>query len=258
MNMNSDEGDMITSKSACCSVVVEGSMEQDIPRIGSVAPPFTAVSTHGEINFPEDYIGSWVVFFSHPSDFTPVCTTEFIEFALMDETFDKLNCKLLGLSVDGLFSHIAWLRTIKERINYKGINNLCVPFPLIADLSMDIAKKYSMIHPQESATAAVRALYFIDPSGIIRAIIQYPLSLGRNFDEIKRVLIALQTSDAFNVATPANWTPGDNVVIPPPTTCHDAYVRVEESEKRDYTCYDWFLCTKKLSEEEIFDKLDSF
>ncbi|MBC7125622.1 MAG: peroxiredoxin, partial [Bacteroidales bacterium] len=161
-----------------------------MPRIGDPAPEFKAITTQGEINFPNDYKGSWVILFSHPADFTPVCTSEFMTFASMEQKFNEANCKLVGLSVDGLYSHIAWLRTIKEKIEYKGMKNVEVTFPLIEDITMDVAKKYGMIQPGESSTKAVRAVFFIDPKGIIRTIIYYPLSLGRNFDELYRVLIA--------------------------------------------------------------------
>ena len=186
-----------------------------MPRIGDPAPEFKAVTTQGSINFPADYKGSWVILFSHPADFTPVCTSEFMTFAHMEDKFEEANCKLVGLSVDGLYSHIAWLRTIKEKIEYRGMKDVEVNFPLIEDISMNVAKKYGMIQPNEDSTKAVRAVFFIDPKGIIRTIIYYPLSLGRNFDEIYRALIALQTSDVFGVATPADWRQGDDVIISP-------------------------------------------
>jgi len=169
-----------------------------MPRIGEKAPEFKAVTTQGEINFPKDYQGSWVILFSHPADFTPVCTSEFMTFASQEAKFNQANCKLVGLSVDGLYSHIAWLRTIKEKIEYKGMKNVEVTFPLIEDITMEVAKKYGMIQPGESNTKAVRAVFFIDPKGTIRAIIYYPLSLGRNFEELYRALIAMQTADAFD------------------------------------------------------------
>lgn len=153
-----------------------------MPRIGDPAPEFKAVTTQGDINFPSDYKGKWVILFSHPADFTPVCTSEFMTFASMEEEFKELNTELVGLSVDGLYSHIAWLRTIKEKIEYKGMKNVEVKFPLIEDISMEVANKYGMLQPGESNTKAVRAVFFIDPKGIIRTIIYYPLSLGRNFD----------------------------------------------------------------------------
>ena len=231
--------------------------EQEVismPRIGDPAPQFKAVTTQGEINFPTDYKGGWVILFSHPADFTPVCTSEFMTFAHMEKQFEEANCKLVGLSVDGLYSHIAWLRTIKEKIEYKGMKNIEVNFPLIEDITMEVAKKYGMIQPGEDTTKAVRAVFFVDPKGIIRTIIYYPLSLGRNFDELYRALIALQTADAFSIATPADWRPGDEVIVPTAGSCGTAKDRMESKEK-DMTCYDWFFCTRKLNKEEIFNKV---
>jgi len=220
-----------------------------MPRIGDKAPEFKAVTTQGEIDFPADFSGEWVILFSNPADFTPVCTSEFITFASLEEKFLKANCKLVGLSVDGLYSHIAWLRTIKEKIEYRGMKNVEVNFPLIEDITMEVAKKYGMIQPGEDTTKAVRAVFFIDPKGIIRTIIYYPLSLGRNFDEIYRALIALQTSDAFNVATPADWRPGDDVIVSPAGSCGTAKNRMEGKE--DMECQDWFFCTKKIDKEKV-------
>jgi len=221
-----------------------------MPRIGDPAPEFKAVTTQGEITFPADYSGEWVILFSHPADFTPVCTSEFMTFAHMEKDFEQANCKLVGLSVDGLYSHIAWLRTIKEKIEYRGMKDVEVTFPLIEDIKMDVAKKYGMIQPNEDNTKAVRAVFFIDPKGIIRTIIYYPLSLGRNFDEIYRVLIALQTADAFSIATPADWRPGDDVIVPPAGSCGTAKDRMDGKEE-EMTCYDWFFCTKKLDKDKV-------
>lgn len=225
-----------------------------MPRIGDSAPKFTATTTQGPINFPADYAGKWVILFSHPADFTPVCTSEFITFASLENKFRTFNCELVGLSVDGLYSHIAWLRTIKEKIEYKGMKEVEVNFPLIEDITMEVAKKYGMIQPGESNTKAVRAVFFIDPKGIIRAIIYYPLSLGRNFDELIRVVMALQTADAFGVATPADWRPGDEVIVPPAGSCGVAKDRMETKEE-GRKCYDWFFCTKELSEEKVMDAI---
>lgn len=225
-----------------------------MPRIGEPAPEFKAVTTQGEINFPHDYKGNWVILFSHPADFTPVCTSEFMTFASMEDKFAQANCKLVGLSVDGLYSHIAWLRTIKEKIEYKGMKNVEVKFPLIEDITMNVAKKYGMIQPGESSTKAVRAVFFIDPKGIIRTIIYYPLSLGRNFEELYRVLIALQTADEFGVATPADWQPGDDVIVPTAGSCGVAKERME-SKDENVKCYDWFFCTKKLDKETVLKKV---
>lgn len=224
-----------------------------MPRIGDIAPSFTAKTTQGQINFPSDYKGKWKILFSHPADFTPVCTSEFMTFGSMAEEFEKLNTQLVGLSVDGLYSHIAWLRTIKEKIDWKGMKNMEIMFPLIEDITMDVAKKYGMIQPGESTTSAVRAVFFIDPHDIIRTIMYYPLSLGRNFDEIKRVLIGLQTTDNFGVALPADWRPGDEVIVPPAGSCGVAKERMQGTD--DLHCYDWFFCTKKLSKEAVEEKL---
>lgn len=221
-----------------------------IPLIGDDAPTFTAQTTQGPITFPDDYKGKWVILFSHPADFTPVCTTEFMTFAAMMPQFNALNCQLIGLSIDSNYSHIAWLRTIQEKIKYKDMEHIEVTFPLIADIRMDVAKKFGMIHPNASNTQAVRTVFFIDPKAKIRAIIYYPLSNGRNFDEIKRLLIAMQTSDAFECATPADWQPGDDVIIPPPGSCGVAKKRVEEAGV-DYYCLDWFLCFRKLPKEQL-------
>ena len=211
-----------------------------MPRIGDSAPKFRAVTTQGEINFPTDYQGKWKILFSHPADFTPVCTSEFMTFASMAKDFETLNCQLVGLSVDGLHSHIAWLRTIKEKIDWKGLKNIEVKFPLVVDVTMDVAKLYGMIQPGESTTSAVRAVFFIDPEDKIRTIMYYPLSLGRNFDEIKRVLMGLQTVDNFGVALPADWRPGEEVIVPPAGSCGVANDRMEGVESGLH-CYDWFF-----------------
>lgn len=227
---------------------MNGQIETRLPLIGEKAPAFKADTTQGPINFPEDFKSKWVVFFSHPADFTPVCTTEFMTFASMQPEFEKLNCKLMGLSIDSTYSHIAWLRTIKDKIEYKGMKGVEVTFPVISDLTMEVAKAYGMLQPGASNTQAVRAVFIIDPDARIRAILYYPLSNGRNMEEIKRLLIALQTSDKFKVATPANWQPGEDVIVPPPGSCGAAKQRVERSE-RDVKCLDWFLCLKKCPKE---------
>ena len=229
----------------------DAAVSTGIPRIGDPAPSFTAVTTQGEITFPADYAGSWVIFFSHPADFTPVCTSEFMTFATMEDEFTALNTKLVGLSIDGLYSHIAWLRTIKDKIEFKGMKDVEVTFPLIEDITMEIARKYGMIMPGEDSTKAVRAVFVVDPQGIIRTIIYYPLSLGRNFDELKRVIIALQTADALSVATPADWRPGDAVIVPTAGSCGTAKERMEGKEE-SVTCIDWFFCTKDVTKEAVF------
>ena len=221
-----------------------------MPRIGDPAPAFTAVTTQGEITFPSDYAGRWVILFSHPADFTPVCTTEFMTFAALEDQFTELNTALVGLSVDGLYSHIAWLRRIKETITFRDMSDVEVTFPLIEDITMNVARAYGMIMPGEDSTKAVRAVFVIDPKGIIRTIIYYPLSLGRNFDELLRVVTALQTADAFSVATPADWRPGEPVIVPPAGSCGVAKDRMD-GQVEGVTCVDWFFCTKEISEEEI-------
>lgn len=215
-----------------------------MPLIGDKAPAFEAVTTQGKINFPEDYKGKWVILFSHPADFTPVCTTEFMTFASMQEDFKKLNTELIGLSIDSLYAHIAWLRTINEKIEYKGMKNVEVNFPVIEDIKMEVAKKYGMLQPNASTTQAVRAVFIMDPEAKVRAVLYYPLSAGRNMDEIKRLILALQKNDKDGVATPANWQPGDDVIIPTPGSCGAAKERVESKEVGKY-CLDWFLCLKK-------------
>ena len=215
-----------------------------MPLIGEKAPSFEAETTQGPINFPEDFKDKWVVFFSHPADFTPVCTTEFMTFASMQKEFKALNTELLGLSIDSTFSHIAWLRTIREKIQYKGMKDVEVLFPVISDLTMEVSKKFGMLQPAASTTQAVRAVFIIDPKAIVRAILYYPLSNGRNMDEIKRMVLAMQHSDEYQIATPANWKPGDDVIIPPPGSCGSARERVDKAGD-DYECLDWFLCLKK-------------
>lgn len=213
-----------------------------MPLIGDPAPSFQAVTTQGPINFPEDYKGKWVILFSHPADFTPVCTTEFMTFASMADEFKALNTELVGLSVDSLFAHIAWLRKIQE-LEWNGMKKVEVKFPLIEDIKMDVARKYGMIQSQ-STTQAVRAVFFVDPKGIIRTILYYPSSLGRNFQEIKRIILGLQKADKDSVATPANWQPGDDTIIPPPGSCGTAKERMANKDENKY-CLDWFLCFNK-------------
>ncbi|MDF2541170.1 MAG: Alkyl hydroperoxide reductase subunit C-like protein [Herbinix sp.] len=211
-----------------------------MPLIGDKAPSFHAVTTQGEINFPEDYCGKWVILFSHPADFTPVCTTEFMTFASMMNDFKVLNTELIGLSIDSIYSHIAWLRKIQE-LSWKDMKHMEITFPLIEDIRMEIAKKYGMVHPNASNTQTVRAVFIIDPDGKIRAILYYPLTTGRNMEEIKRMVIALQKADCDHVATPANWVPGDDVILPAPGSCGAAKTRLERVNENMY-CLDWFLC----------------
>jgi peroxiredoxin (alkyl hydroperoxide reductase subunit C) len=214
-----------------------------MPLIGDDAPSFIATTTQGEIHFPEDYKGKWVILFSHPADFTPVCTTEFMTFASMADEFNALNTELIGLSVDSLYSHIAWLRKIQE-LEWNGMKHVEVKFPLIEDIRMDVANKFGMIQPGQSNTQAVRAVFVIDPKAKIRTILYYPLSTGRNFDEIKRIIVALQKADSDSVATPANWRPGDDVIVPTAGSCGTAKERME-TQNDDQYCLDWFMCFRK-------------
>lgn len=221
-----------------------------MPRIGDQAPSFKAKTTQGDINFPEDYAGKWVILFSHPADFTPVCTSEFMTFASMADQFARYNTELVGLSVDGLYSHIAWLRRISEKMVYRDMHNVEVKFPLIDDAGMNVARLYGMIQPGEATTQAVRAVFIIDPKGKIRAIIYYPLSLGRNFDELLRAVIALQTADQFGVATPADWRPGERAIVPTAGSCGVAKERMD-GQVEGVECVDWFFCTREISADEI-------
>ena len=206
-----------------------------MPRINEPAPAFKARTTHGERSL-DDYKGKWLVLFSHPADFTPVCTTEFMGFAKAADRFKALNCELLGLSIDSVHSHIAWMRSIEEKFGVE------IPFPIIDDLSMNVAKAFGMIHPGASDTSAVRATFLIDPEGVVRAMVYYPMSNGRSVEEFIRLLTALQTSDANKVATPENWQPGEPVIVPPPATAEAAKARANEGY--DYT--DWYFSKKTL------------
>jgi peroxiredoxin (alkyl hydroperoxide reductase subunit C) len=218
------------------SVSTQEAAAPRMPGLNLPAPAFRAPTTHGEKTLA-DYKGKWLVLFSHPADFTPVCTTEFMAFAKRHADFRKLNCELLGLSIDSTFSHLAWQRNIKEKFGVE------IPFPIIADLSMEVAQTYGMIQPGASDTSAVRATFVIDDKGVLRAMLYYPMSNGRSIDEILRMVTALQTSDKHSVATPEGWKPGDRVIVPPPKTAADAEVRMREG----YECVDWYFCTKKLA-----------
>jgi len=206
------------------------------PRLGEPAPQFEAVTTQGKLKL-EDFKGSWLVMFSHPADFTPVCTTEFIAFAQLHENLREMNCELMGLSIDSVYSHIAWARTIEEKFGVK------ISFPIIADLNKEVASLYGMVMPGESKTETSRCLFIIDDKQILRAMIYYPLSTGRNTDEVTRVIQGLQATDKNGIATPANWRPGDKVIVPPPQTQEIAEQRVKDESVE---CTDWFFCMKKL------------
>lgn len=201
-----------------------------MPRIGEKAPDFEALTTTGKLKFSEFNKDSWVVFFSHPADFTPVCTTELSAFANEKDFFDSRNTKLIGLSIDSIHSHLAWVNNVRDN------TGVYMDFPIIADLDMSVGQKYGMIHPNEATTAAVRAVFFIDPKGVIRMIQYYPLNVGRNMEEIKRSLIALQTADEKQVALPVNWKVGDKAIVPPPKTLEEMNERIEGvfDEKVDF------------------------
>jgi len=205
------------------------------PQLNARAPEFNAVTTSGPRTL-DDYKGKWLILFSHPADFTPVCTTEFIGFAKHFDKFQSMNCDLLGLSIDSLFSHLAWMRNIQEKFG------VTIPFPIIEDIKMDVARAYGMIHPGAADTQAVRATFFIDPKGVLRAMVYYPMSNGRSIEEFVRLLEAMQTSDANSVATPEGWTPGCKVIVPPPKTAAAAEARASEG----YDTTDWYYSTKSL------------
>lgn len=223
------------TKTACCEEnrQISGTC---MPGLNRPAPDFSTNTTHGPRKLA-DYKGKWLILFSHPADFTPVCTTEFIAFAKAYDTFANLNCELLGLSIDSTYSHIAWVRNIEERFG------VTIPFPIIDDLSMKVASAYGMIQPGASDTSAVRATFVIDPSGILRAMAYYPMTNGRSVSEFVRLLQALQTSDDHSVATPEAWCPGQPVIVPPPKTVDEARAR----EKQGFQYTDWYFSKRELA-----------
>lgn len=210
--------------------------------LNAPVPDFEAQTTMGMIRLSEWAKNKWVILFSHPADFTPVCTTEFVAFAKLQTQFEQKNVALLGCSVDSIYSHIAWMRNIQEKFN------ISINFPVIADLDQKISRLYGMIHEPSSNTATVRCVFFIDPKRILRAMIYYPMNVGRNFDEIMRVVDALQTADANKVACPANWQQGKEVIVPAPVTMEDANRRAENKE---YALKDWYFAMKKLPETQL-------
>ncbi|MGC9107894.1 MAG: peroxiredoxin [Infirmifilum sp.] len=216
--------------------------EGKIPLLGEKIPSMEVKTTHGTITFPDHYKGKWIVLFSHPADFTPVCTTEFVAFQKRFEEFQKLNVQLIGLSIDQVFSHIKWVEWIKEKLGVE------IKFPIIADDTGEVAKKFGMIHPGKG-TNTVRAVFIIDPNGVLRAMLYYPQELGRNIDEILRMIKGLQTADKHDVAIPANWPNneliGDHVIVPPAADEKTAKERLEKAAKKEIECYDWWFCHKK-------------
>ena len=219
--------------------------ERRLPLIGDPVPEFRAQTTHGPIHFPKDYEGKWVVLFSHPADFTPVCTTEFVAFQKRYDEFKKLGCELIGLSIDQVFSHIKWVEWIKEKLGVE------IKFPVIADNTGKIGTLFGMLHPEAAESQTVRAVFVIDPKGIVRAIIYYPLNVGRNMDEILRLVRALQLADKEKAAIPAGWPNneliGDRIIVPPPASEEGAKGRLKEAKAGAIDCYDWWFCHKKLS-----------
>ena len=224
------------------------------PLIGDVAPSFNANTTNGPIKFPDDYRGHWVVLFSHPMDFTPVCTTEFLSFQSMIHEFQELDTEIIGLSVGAISSHLAWFRSIHDEINFKDWKNVDITFPVIADIDLSVAKLYGMIHKNTSDTKTVRAVFIIDPKSIIRTILYYPQTTGRNLKEIKRILIALQTVDVFKVSTPADWEPGLPVIAPAPQNMAELHKRMNNHNK-NIDIQSWYLAFKDLPEQKIYEKL---
>jgi peroxiredoxin (alkyl hydroperoxide reductase subunit C) len=222
-----------------------------IPMLGERAPSFKASSTQGEINFPEQYRGKYIVFFSHPTDFTPVCSSEFILFAQLYAQFQALNSVLVGISSDSLFSHIAWLRTIEEKLEYRGSRHVKIPFPLIADVDRSITKLYGMRMTHTELTP--RVTFIIDSQGIIRSFMFYPLYNGRNIEELLRIIKAIQKHELENVATPASWQPGEDVIASVPRTIAEADSRME-NKTSNLKCYDWFACYQKDTKINLHEK----
>ena len=221
---------------SAATMQTSASPNQTMPRINEPAPDFEAKTTAGVIKL-SDYAGRWVVLFSHPADFTPVCSTEFIEFARRSDEFKRRGVQLIGLSVDSVPAHIAWIRNIENHFDVK------IDFPVIADLDTKIAQRYGLIHPEASETATVRAVFIIDDKQKVRALIYYPMALGRNIDEILRAVDGLQTADANTCSLPANWQPGEDVIVPPPQTSADAEARM----RSEYDVTDWYFAKRKLS-----------
>ncbi len=217
----------------------DSAVSTETPRLelNGPAPDFEANTTHGPLRLSQWAQGKWVILFSHPADFTPVCTTEFVEFGKMYDEFAKRNVMLIGNSIDSVYSHIAWTRNIEQNFGVK------IPFPVIADLDQKVAQLYGMVHKASAATATVRCVFFIDPKRTLRAMIYYPLNVGRNFEEILRVVDALQTADKSGVACPANWRPGQEVIVPPPVTSQGAD---ERAKSKEFQVKDWYFSTKKI------------
>ena len=229
---------------ACIYLHAQENKEVHIPLLGEMTPEFTAQSTKGKITFPDDYFMKWKILFSHPADFTPVCSTELLELAELQDDFDNLNTKILVISTDGLESHQEWIRSL-ESMHYKGRKPVSINFPLISDKTLEISKKFGMIHSYTSNTRDVRGVFIIDPNDRIRAIFFYPFDIGRNLDEIKRTVVAMQTAEKKNVLVPANWRPGDDVLIKSPKSPAEAE---SLTEKKDPSLYSlsWYMWFQKM------------
>ncbi len=225
-------------------------MPGSIPLIGEKFPELEVNTTHGPVKLPDDFKGKWFVLFSHPADFTPVCTTEFVAFAKRYEDFKKLNTELIGLSVDATFSHIKWIEWIKEKLGVE------IPFPIISDSRGQVAEKLGLLHAQ-SSTATVRAVFIVDDKGVIRAILYYPLELGRNMDEILRMVKVLQLLDKYGRAAPADWPNneiiGDHLIVPPPSTVKDAEERLKQ-----YECFDWWFCHEATASKDEIEEVRNY
>ncbi|HNS18236.1 MAG TPA: peroxiredoxin [Bacteroidales bacterium] len=213
--------------------------------IGDTVPSFKVATSQGIMYFPDDYAGKWKILFSHPGDFTPVCTSELLEFALMHDDFKALNCELMGLSVDGYDNHLDWIASM-ENLEYKGQKGIQIRFPIISDVRMEVSRMFGMVHPHAMSTRTVRAVYIIDPANAVRAILYYPQTVGRNMEEIERLLIALQAVDKYDINTPASWQPGDDIIVASPQTIEAAKWREEAYKRGDIRCLDWYFCFKKL------------
>lgn len=216
--------------------------KKGMPLLGDSFPEMTVQTTRGVFNLPSHFEGKWFVLFSHPADFTPVCTTEFVAFQARYDQFRELNCELIGLSVDQVFSHIKWEEWIKENMNVE------IQFPIIADTGK-VAETLGIIHPGKGSDT-VRAVFVVDPEGKLRTMLYYPQELGRNMDEIVRIVKAMQISDKNKVAMPADWPNNailkDRVIVPPARDVEAAKERLEDAKKGEFECYDWWFCHKEL------------
>lgn len=213
--------------------------------IGDTVPSFKASTSQGNMNFPEDFFGKWKIIFSHPGDFTPVCTSELLSLSLMYDDFRKLNCELIGLSVDSYSSHLEWISSM-ENLEFSGQTDIKVRFPIISDVGMEIAGMFGMVHPHAMSTRTIRAVFIIDPDNVVNAILYYPQTVGRSNIEIKRLLVALQTVDRYDVSTPVEWQPGDDIIVKSPQTKEEFDRQAKSIEKGNLKCLDWYFCYKKL------------